>query len=37
MTTLLVTNDEEVAARADRTLRLCNGVIRAGAAQSASA
>jgi putative ABC transport system ATP-binding protein len=37
MTILLVTNDERVAARADRTLRLRDGVIRAEAPRSAPA
>ncbi len=37
MTILLVTNDEDVAARADRTLRLRDGVIRGEAPRSASA
>jgi putative ABC transport system ATP-binding protein len=36
-TILLVTNDDAVAARADRTLRLRDGVIRAEALRSASA
>jgi putative ABC transport system ATP-binding protein len=36
-TILLVTNDVDVAARADRTLRLRDGVIRAEALRSASA
>ena len=36
-TILLVTNDDDVAARADRTLRLRNGVIRAEALRSAPA
>jgi putative ABC transport system ATP-binding protein len=37
MTILLVTNDEEAAAHADRTLRLRDGVIHAEAPRSASA
>jgi putative ABC transport system ATP-binding protein len=37
MTILLVTNDDEVAARADRTLRLRDGVIHAEAPRSATA
>jgi putative ABC transport system ATP-binding protein len=37
MTILLVTNDDDVAARADRTLRLRDGVIRAEALRSAPA
>jgi len=37
MTILLVTNDDEVAAHADRRLRLRDGVIRAEAPRSASA
>jgi ABC-type lipoprotein export system ATPase subunit len=36
-TILLVTNDDDIAARADRTLRLRDGVIRAEALRSASA
>jgi putative ABC transport system ATP-binding protein len=36
-TILLVTNDEDVALRADRTLRLRDGVIRGGALRSAPA
>jgi ABC-type lipoprotein export system ATPase subunit len=35
MTILLVTNDETVAAHADRTLRLSDGIIRDGAPRSA--
>ncbi len=37
MTILLVTNDEDVAVRADRSLRLQDGVIRAAAPRSVSA
>jgi putative ABC transport system ATP-binding protein len=37
MTILLVTNDDDVAAHADRTLRLRDGVIRDGAPRSAPA
>ena len=37
MTILLVTNDESVAARADRMLRLRDGVIHVEAPRSASA
>ncbi len=36
-TILLVTNDDDVAARADRALRLRDGVIRGGEPRSASA
>jgi putative ABC transport system ATP-binding protein len=36
-TVLVVTNDEQVAERADRTLRMRDGVIRDGALESASA
>jgi putative ABC transport system ATP-binding protein len=37
MTILLVTNDDDIAAEADRTLRLRDGVIHAGAPRSATA